>query len=256
MAQHVEWNAVPVESGLDGIPHDFRDGHFEIEAVAVSQFLQLPPPQVASSACQLSMSQYGGNDAREEVAQEVVLRQYDSRRLERKEEYRRRHKHPLEMCGPGNREESWAAIGRINAVITPCGTAGCNTLCAYPCVLRAARGRDEVLPTDGCAVCSASAWHQRTRHASTQRRWAEELRAGAKQLAARPCFVEQADAWRITGAALESVVVAALAQADASMGGHGDRGPRSRHGWRAGSRSAALKAAAEATARAAAEAVA
>jgi len=52
-------------------------------------------------------------------------------------------------------------------------------------------------PADGCGVCSASPWHKRTRHAGTQRRWAAELRSGAKQLAARPYLVEQADAWRL-----------------------------------------------------------
>ena len=85
MARRVDDFAAPAESGSDDeVQHDFYDGNFEIEAVAVSQLLQLPPPQAASSACQLSMSQREGDHALEAVAQEVVLRQHDPRRLARK----------------------------------------------------------------------------------------------------------------------------------------------------------------------------
>ena len=67
---------------------------------------------------------------------EVALRVLDERAPERAAEYRRRHKHPDEMCGTGNRDGSWRALERINNMVTICGS--CDTLCAWSRVLTAA----------------------------------------------------------------------------------------------------------------------
>ena len=144
---------------------------------------------------------------------EVALRTLDERAPERAAAYRRRHKHPDEMCGHGNREGSWRTLERINKYVTPCGC--CGTLCAWTSVLIAA-GRAAgapIAPRHGCAApsCSQSRWHQPPRHAATQRRWAAELRAGERTLIARPALADQPNARRIDGDELEAAVVAALA---------------------------------------------
>jgi len=101
---------------------------------------------------------------------EVALRTLDERAPERAAAYRRRHKHPDEMCGHGNREGSWRTLERINKYVTPCGC--CGTLCAWTNVLIAA-GRAagaSISPRHGCAApsCSQSRWHQPPRHAGAR----------------------------------------------------------------------------------------
>ena len=144
---------------------------------------------------------------------EVALRVLDESAPEREAAYRRRYKSVDEMCGPGNRSGSWRALERINKLLTPCGT--CGTLCSWPRVLRAAdtAAGAAVAPAHGCAApgCSDSQWHQPPRHAATQRRWAAELRAGARELIARPALAEQPNARLVAGDELEATIVAALA---------------------------------------------
>jgi hypothetical protein len=151
-----------------------------------------------------------------EAPDSVALRRRDPDASERAAEYRRRHKHPDELCGPGNRPGSWKALKRLNGVLTVCGAEGCGTLGALPRVLRAAHAakRTAISPIDGCASrrCSRSRWHQPPRHAATQRRWAAELRAGVRQLVVRPLTIEQESAQRLGGADLEAAVNAALSQ--------------------------------------------
>ena len=150
---------------------------------------------------------------------EIALRNLDERAPERAAAYRRRHKHPDELCGPGNRAGSWSSIDRINKLVTPCGA--CTTLCSWPKVLCAAGKEDgaAIAPAHGCAApgCSGSAWHKPPRHAATQRRWAAELRAGERMLVARPTHAEQPNARRITGDELEGVIDAALALLPAGL---------------------------------------
>ena len=131
-------------------------------------------------------------------------------------EYRRRHKHPDEMCGTGFRPGSWRAVKRINKVLVVCGTPGCGALCAYSQVLRPAKRarRLALSPSDGCAApqCSGSRWHKPPRHAAQQRKWAAALRAGAYALAERPAMATQEQAPRIEGQALDEAIAAALAR--------------------------------------------
>ena len=149
-----------------------------------------------------------------DAASTVVLRWRDPEALDRQEAYRRRHKHPLEMCGHGNRPGSWRALARINRVLVVCGAPGCAALAAYTCVLRDARSarREVIEPDDGCAACRRSRWHNAARHAATQRRWAEELRGSVRLLAERPTLVAQEVAAPIEGSAMEGAIAAAMAR--------------------------------------------
>jgi len=148
-----------------------------------------------------------------DASRTVVLRWRDPGALQRQAEYRRRHKHPSEMCGTGGRAGSWRAMARINRVLVVCGEPGCATLNAYARVLRdthAAR-RATIELRDGCAVCRRSRWHRAARHAATQRRWAAELRCGERLLVRRPTHVEQEVAARVVDNALAGAVAAAMA---------------------------------------------
>ena len=146
------------------------------------------------------------------AAGEVALRTHDEGAFERAEAYRRRHKHPDEFCGPGNRSGSWRAIERINKVLAPCGR--CGTLCAWPRVLRAALATSGpmVAPEHGCAAqgCSKAKTHKPARHAAVQRQWAAQLRNGARVLIARPSRIEQSAAQQLQDNALEAAIAAAL----------------------------------------------
>ena len=149
-----------------------------------------------------------------DAAHVVVLRWRDPEALDRQEAYRRRHKHPHEMCGHGNRPGSWRALARINRVLVVCGDPDCTALAAYTRVLRDARRarRTVIEHRDGCAVCRKARWHKAARHAATQRRWADELRGGERLLAERPTQMEQQTAAQITGSALERTIKAAMAR--------------------------------------------
>ena len=144
----------------------------------------------------------------------VALRWQDPEALERQAEYRRRHKHPKEMCGHGNRPGSWRALTRINRVLVVCGAPDCATLGAYPRVLRDARGaqRTAIGLRDGCAACRKSQWFKAPRHAAQQQRWVAELQSGKRLLVRRPAFVEQAVAARVVDSELNYVVAAAIEQ--------------------------------------------
>lgn len=144
----------------------------------------------------------------------VVLHAHDPGALSRQAEYRRRYKSADEMCGTGNREGSWRALKRANRVLLVCGKGGCATLCAYTRAVRAANaaGRSAMQPGDGCAArgCSKARRHKAPRHAATQRRWATELQAGTRLLAARPETTTQETAARITGDELAHAIDEAL----------------------------------------------
>ena len=145
---------------------------------------------------------------------EIALRTHDEDAPERAAAYRRRHKHPDEMCGLGNRDGSHEAVGRINTVVTPCGV--CSTLCAWPCVLRAAyaAGTSQIAPKHGCAAlaCSGARGPKPPRHAATQRSMAAQLRARERVLIPRPQRVEQPIARPLEGDALEAAIRAALSR--------------------------------------------
>lgn len=145
---------------------------------------------------------------------ELALRTYDESAWARADEYRGRHKHPDELCGPGNREGSWAALGALNGVLVVCGR--CGTLGAWPRVLRAAYAakRLDIAPHDGCAAatCSRARSHKLPRHAAQQRRWAAQLRDGSRTLVERPMHVEQPAARPIDGASLDAIIDDALAR--------------------------------------------
>ena len=157
-----------------------------------------------------SMSNHIGEPV--DAARKVVLRWRDPDALDRQEAYRRRHKHPLEMCGHGNRPGSWRALARINRILVVCGGPDCAALAAYTRVLRDARraGCTAIDRRDGCAACRKSRWHKATRHAATQRRWAEELRRGARLLAERPTLVAQEAAELVEGSEMEDAITAAM----------------------------------------------
>ena len=144
----------------------------------------------------------------------VLLRWNDPDAGARAADYRARHKHPDEMCGPGNRPGSWQALGRINRVLVACGV--CGALAAYPRVLRTAKTarRTTIAPFDGCAApcCSRSRWHKAHRHGAQQQRWAAELRAGSLSLAERPAAAAQPTAPRVSGAALDAALAVVLAR--------------------------------------------
>ena len=144
---------------------------------------------------------------------ETALRTRDERASERAAAYRRRHKHTDELCGAGNRVGSWAALGRLNGIYTPCGA--CGALCRWTRVLidAGAEAGAPIAPEHGCAAptCSRSRHHQPPRHAAAQRRWAEQLRAGTGTLIERPAHAEQPSARVVIGDELEATIAAALA---------------------------------------------
>ena len=140
------------------------------------------------------------------------LHPHDPRMLERKDEYRRRHKWADEHCGTGRRLGSKEALLAAKKPLVPCGREGCAALVQLMAAWRAARtGGRELAVGDGCGARSCASRHRPGRFAATQRRWAMQLLTAARPLVARPVTISQQSAAIIAGDRLVAAAHAALA---------------------------------------------